>query len=392
MNWYKEVAQHKEELIEIRRYLHMHPELSFQETNTAHYIASYLTELGIPVTRNVGGNGLYGVIEGRLPGPTVLLRADFDALPIHDEKEVPYKSQVPGVMHACGHDGHTAMLLITAKILQSHVDVLKGNVVLCHQHAEEVLPGGAKSMIEAGILQDVDYVFGMHTSSNLKSDAISFISGPAYSYADAFTIDVKGLGGHGAAPHTTHDTIVATSFLITQLQTVVSRCVDPIETGVLTIGEFNSGDAFNVIAETAHLSGTVRTFKQEIKNKLINDMTSIIQGIEKSFNVKIDFKYTDGYPALVNSERETLWLKNISKTIETIQSLEEGSPSLGGEDFAYFLQKKPGSYFIVGVRNEALKADYPHHHPKFDMDENGLLNGVSVLVNLIEHMDTLEKI
>ncbi|MGK0576087.1 amidohydrolase [Macrococcus capreoli] len=392
MNWYKEVAQHKEELIEIRRYLHMHPELSFQETNTAHYIASYLTELGIPVTRNVGGNGLYGVIEGRLPGPTVLLRADFDALPIHDEKEVPYKSQVPGVMHACGHDGHTAMLLITAKILQSHVDVLKGNVVLCHQHAEEVLPGGAKSMIEAGILQDVDYVFGMHTSSNLKSDAISFISGPAYSYADAFTIDVKGLGGHGAAPHTTHDTIVATSFLITQLQTVVSRGVDPIETGVLTIGEFNSGDAFNVIAETAHLSGTVRTFKQEIKNKLINDMTSIIQGIEKSFNVKIDFKYTDGYPALVNSERETLWLKNISKTIETIQSLEEGSPSLGGEDFAYFLQEKPGSYFIVGVRNEALKADYPHHHPKFDMDENGLLNGVSVLVNLIEHMDTLEKI
>lgn len=391
MAWYKEVEKFKEELIEIRRYLHMHPELSFQETETAEYIANYLTALDIPVTRNVGGNGLYGVIEGKLPGPSVLLRADFDALPIQDLKDVPYKSKVPGVMHACGHDGHTAMLLITAKIIKAHQNELKGTVILCHQHAEEVLPGGAKSMIEAGVLEGVDYVFGTHSSSNLKSNAVSFITGPSYGFADAFTMDIHGSGGHGAAPHTTHDAIIAASYLITQLQTVVSRSIDPIKTGVLTIGEFNSGNAFNVIAETAHLSGTLRTYDQSIKAVMIERINEIIQGIEKSFNVNITLNYTDGYPALINSEKETLWLKNLSEDISEIAEVLEGTPSLGGEDFAYFLQKRPGCYFNTGVRNETIQADFPHHHPKFDMDENGLLNGVRVFVNLIEHMDTLGK-
>ncbi|WP_414048845.1 amidohydrolase [Macrococcus animalis] len=389
MPWFDEATQHKEELIEIRRYLHMHPELSFQETKTAEYIANYLTSLDIPVTRNVGGNGLYGVIEGKLPGPTLLLRADFDGLPIQDLKDVPYKSQVPGVMHACGHDGHTAMLLIAAKIIKAHTDEIKGKVVLCHQHAEEVLPGGAKSMIEAGILEGVDYVFGTHTSSSLDSDKISFITGPAYGFADAFTIDIKGLGGHGAAPHTTHDAIIATSHLITQLQTIVSRGIDPIETGVLTIGEFNSGDAFNVIAETAHLSGTLRTYDKAIKQIMLERMHEIIEGIEKSFSVDITFNFTDGYPALINSDKETLWLKSISEQIPDIQEVTEGTPSLGGEDFAYFLEKRPGCYFNTGVKNEALHADFPHHHPRFDMDEKGLLNGVRVFVNLVEHMDEL---
>ncbi|MCE4957885.1 amidohydrolase [Macrococcoides caseolyticum] len=391
MPWYKEVDQYKEELIEIRRYLHMHPELSFKETNTAKYIANYLESINIPVFKNIGGNGLYGILEGALPGPTVLLRADFDALPIQDEKDVPYKSQTPGVMHACGHDGHTAMLLITAKILMNHKEQLKGKVILCHQHAEEVLPGGAQSMINAGILDGVDYVFGTHTSSNLNSNAVSFTAGPAYAFADAFTIDIKGLGGHGAAPHTTHDAIIAASFLITQLQTIVSRSVDPIETGVLTIGEFNSGDAFNVIAETAYLSGTLRTYHPEIKHHMIKRMKEIIEGIEKAYNAQIKLNYTDGYPALINSERETQWLKNLSETIDDIQFIEDGTPSLGGEDFAYFLLERPGCYFNTGVRNEHLKADFPHHHPKFDMDENGLLNGVRVFIHLIEHMDELNK-
>ncbi|WP_414047329.1 M20 metallopeptidase family protein [Macrococcus equi] len=390
MPWYKDVIHHKEELIAIRRHLHMHPELSFQEANTAEYIANYLTTLSIPVTRNVGGNGLYGVIKGKLPGPSILLRADFDALPIQDEKEVPYKSQVPGVMHACGHDGHTAMLLITAKILTSHIEEIKGTVILCFQHGEEVLPGGAKSMIDAGILNGVDYVFGTHTSSNLNSNAVSFITGPSYGFADAFTIDVKGLGGHGAAPHTTHDAVVAASFLITQLQTVVSRGVDPIETGVLTIGEFKSGNAFNVIAETAHLSGTLRTYDKDIKAQMVNNIKDIISGIEKSFNVHIELNYTDGYPALINSENETLWLKDLSERIEDIESVEEGIPTLGGEDFAYFLQERPGCYFNTGVRNEGLKASFPHHHPRFDMDENGLLNGVRIFVQLVEHMNELK--
>ncbi|MCU7557403.1 amidohydrolase [Macrococcus capreoli] len=389
MAWYEDVTQYKEELIDIRRYLHMHPELSFQETKTAEYIANYLTSLDIPISKNVGGNGLYGVIEGALPGPTILLRADFDALPIQDLKEVPYKSTVPGVMHACGHDGHTAMLLITAKIIQKYRDKLQGKVILCHQHAEEVLPGGAKSMIETGILEGVDYVFGTHTSSSLNSDAVSFITGPAYAYADAFTINIKGLGGHGAEPHTTHDAVIAASHLIIQLQTIVSRSIDPIETGVLTIGEFNSGDAFNVIAETAHLSGTVRTYSKTVKTQIIKRMNEMIKGIENSFNVEVTLDYEDGYPALVNSEKETLWLKNLSEQIEEINAVEVGEPSLGGEDFAYFLQQRPGCYFNTGVKNETLKADFPHHHPRFDMDENGLLNGVRVFLQLVEHMHEL---
>lgn len=389
MPWYNEVTQLKEELIEIRRYLHMHPELSFQEVKTAEYIANYLTSIDIPVTKQVGGHGLYGVIKGGHPGPTVLLRADFDALPIQDLKDTPYKSQVSGVMHACGHDGHTAMLLIAAKIIKKHQADLKGTIILCHQHAEEVLPGGAISMIEAGILDGVDYVFGTHTASSLDRNHVSFITGPTHAYADAFKIDIQGLGGHGAAPHETNDSIVAASHLIQQLQTIVSRSIDPIETGVITIGQFNSGDAFNVIAGTAQLTGTLRTYSPEMKTIMVNRMKDIIKGIEHSFNVSITLNYTDGYPALINSEKETLWLKSLAIQIDEIEKVVEGTPSLGGEDFAYFLQERPGCYFNTGVRNEATGANFPHHHPKFDLDEQGLLNGVRIFVALAEHMDEL---
>ncbi|QCT75701.1 M20 metallopeptidase family protein [Macrococcoides canis] len=390
MNWADEVINYKEELIEIRRYLHMNPELSFQEENTSKFIADYLTQLDIPITTSVGGYGLYGKISGSNNGPTVLLRADFDALPIHDQKDVPYRSQVQGVMHACGHDGHTAMLLITAKILKKYESEINGNVILCFQHAEEVLPGGAKSMIEAGILEGVDFVFGTHSSSSIETGDVGFITGPSYGNADALKITIQGKGGHGATPHVTHDSIIAASHLISQFQTIVSRSLDPIETGVVTIGEFKGGDAFNVIADQVTLTGTVRTYKEEIKDVIIQRLNDISVGIEKSFNVKINLEYTHGYPALVNSEKETLWLKNIAKNIPSINNVVTTVPSLGGEDFAYFLKERPGCYFNTGVKNTALQADFPHHHPKFDMDENGLLNGPRIFVTLVQKMEELK--
>lgn len=368
----------------------MNPELSFQEENTSKFIADYLTQLDIPITTSVGGYGLYGKISGSNNGPTVLLRADFDALPINDQKDVPYRSQVQGVMHACGHDGHTAMLLITAKILKKYESEINGNVILCFQHAEEVLPGGAKSMIEAGILEGVDFVFGTHSSSSIETGDVGFITGPSYGNADALKITIQGKGGHGATPHVTHDSIIAASHLISQFQTIVSRSVDPIETGVVTIGEFKGGDAFNVIADQVKLTGTVRTYKEEIKDVIIQRLNDISEGIEKSFNVKINLEYTHGYPALVNSEKETLWLKNIAKNIPSINNVVTTAPSLGGEDFAYFLKERPGCYFNTGVKNTALQADFPHHHPKFDMDENGLLNGPRIFVTLVQKMEELK--
>lgn len=389
MQWADEVIDYKEELIEIRRYLHMNPELSFHESNTAAFIADYLTKLDIPITRNVGGHGLFGKISGKAKGPTVLLRADIDALSIQDQKDVPYRSSVPGVMHACGHDGHTAMLLITAKILKKHESEIKGNVILCFQHAEEVLPGGAISMIEAGVLTDVDYVFGAHTSSDMETGNVGFITGPAYGIADDINITIQGKGGHGATPHVTHDAIIAASHLISQFQTIVSRNIDPIETGAVTIGEFKGGDAFNVIADSVKLTGTVRSYKEDIKAIIIERLEEISKGIEQSFNVKIDFKYTHGYPALINSERETLWLQSIAEDTNDIKKVVQMNRTLGGEDFAYFLQKKPGTYFNVGVKNSAIQADYPHHHPKFDMDEHGLLNGPRVFLSLVQRIDEL---
>lgn len=387
MNIIHEVSKHKEELFNIRRYLHQHPELSFQEEKTKRYIADYLENLGIEVKRDVGGNGVLGFIKGGKPGPTIAFRADFDALPIQDEKDVPYKSQVPGVMHACGHDGHTAMLLITAKILMQHQDEINGNIVLIHQHAEEQIPGGAQSMIKDGALDGVDYVFGTHTASYMPVGTIGFCAGPAYAAADAFDIHIQGKGGHGAAPHQTHDAIIAASQLITQFQTIISRSLDPVETGVVTIGTFRSGTAFNVIADTAELSGTVRTYSPDVKTMIKTRMNELIQAVSVGYHVDITLDYKDGYPALINPEKETAWAAHIADELEVDVITQPGS--LGGEDFSYFLQQRPGTYFYTGVMNESTGAHYPHHHPLFDLDENGLINGVQMFLKIVEHMNEL---
>lgn len=369
------------EMIELRRYFHQYPELSFQEEKTPAKIATYLTSLGIEVKTGVGGRGVVGLIRGGKPGKTVALRADFDALPLQDEKDVSYKSKIPGVMHACGHDAHTATLLVVAKALSEQKEKLSGNVVLIHQFAEEITPGGAKPMIEDGCLDGVDAIFGTHLWSSTPVGEIGYRSGPIMAAADSFTIEINGKGGHGAAPHETIDSIVVGTTLINQLQQIVSRRVDPLQPAVITVGSFHAGNAFNVIADSATLIGTVRTFDENVQNLIIENMEKTTKSVCEGAGATFNFNYVKGYPTVLNHNTETELLAECAKSIVGDASVKEMNPSMGGEDFAYYLQKVPGTFFFTGAGNPECGAKYPHHHPKFDIDENSMLIAAKVLTS-----------
>ncbi|QBP40436.1 M20 metallopeptidase family protein [Paenisporosarcina antarctica] len=366
-----------EEMLVIRRHLHMHPEVSFKETNTAKYIQDYYANLGIEFTPNVGGNGVVARVKGALPGKTVALRADFDALPIQDEKDVPYKSTVHGVMHACGHDGHTATLLVLGKTLYDMREQLSGEYVLIHQHAEEYAPGGAKPMIEAGCLEGVDAIFGTHLWSLTPSGTIEYRVGPIMAASDRFEITIQGRGGHGASPHQTKDSIVIASQLVTSLQQIVSRRVNPIDSAVVTIGSFVAQNAFNVIADSAKLIGTVRTFNPEVRDLIEKELNRVIQGTCLANDCTYEFSYERGYNAVINHEAETHFLKEVAEQVPGVSEVRETQQQMGGEDFAYYLEKVPGTFFFTGA--EPQGEVYPHHHPKFDFDENAMLVAAKTL-------------
>ena len=365
-----------EDMVIIRRHLHMNPELSFKEEKTAQYIIDFYNNLGINVRANVGGNGVVARVKGGKPGKTVALRADFDALPIQDEKDVPYKSTVPGVMHACGHDAHTATLLQLAKAIHELHEDLAGEYVFIHQHAEELAPGGAIAMIEDGCLGGVDVIFGTHLWSQTTAGTVEYLVGPTMAAADMFEITVQGAGGHGANPHQTKDAIVIGSQLVTNLQQIVARRVDPIQSAVLSVGSFVAENAFNVIADTAKLRGTVRTFTPEIRSLMENEIRRVVDGTALANNCTIHLVYENGYPAVVNHKDETLYLKSVAEGILGESSVCETAPHMGGEDFAYYLENVPGTFFFTGAKPEN---DYPHHHPKFDIDENAMLIAAKVL-------------
>ncbi|ADO56814.1 MULTISPECIES: M20 metallopeptidase family protein [Paenibacillus] len=371
--WVQELKDGEQELIAWRRYLHQHPELSFEETNTSAFIADQLRSFGIEVRTNVGGNGVLGFLEGGQPGRTIAFRADFDALPIQDEKDAPYKSTVPGVMHACGHDGHTAALLGVARVLSHHRETLKGKLVFIFQHAEEKPPGGAKFMIEDGCLDGVEAVYGIHLSSEIPLGKIGLKSGPAMAAADAFSIEINGKGGHGARPHQTVDSIVIGSQIVNGLQQVVSRRVDPTESAVLTIGVFQAGTAFNVIADKAKIEGTVRTFNKDIRKEVENEIRSIVKGLTDAYHAGYEIDYLNGYPALVNAEAETERVRELVSRLYGADAFMDLKPAMGAEDFAYYLEQRPGAFIIVGARNEDERTHFAHHHPRFDFDERALL-------------------
>ncbi|MGO4887475.1 M20 family metallopeptidase [Anaerobacillus sp. MEB173] len=367
------------EIINIRRYLHQYPELSFQEEKTPAYIAEYHQKLGHHVRKNVGGRGIVATLQGAKPGKTVALRADFDGLPIQDEKNVPYKSKVPGVMHACGHDGHTASLLGLAKVLNEMKDELEGTIVFIHQHAEEIAPGGAIDMIKDGCLEGVDVIFGTHLWSTEPLGKIQYRTGHIMAAADKFEIEIHGQGGHGAQPHLTKDAIVIASQLVVNLQQLVSRRVDPMESAVVSVGAFEAKNAFNVIANSAKLTGTVRTFNEDVRTNIEQEMKRIIDGTCYTANAQANFTYSRGYPAVVNHQEETEFLAKVAECVPGVSIVEDMVPQMGGEDFAYYLQHVKGTFFFTGARNPEWAVAYPHHHPKFDIDERALLIAAKTL-------------
>jgi amidohydrolase len=376
---YALLEENYEEMVEIRRHLHQHPELSFEEVETPKFIAAYHEKLGHEVRTGVGGRGVVAKLQGGKPGKTVALRADFDALPIQEENEVPYKSKVPGVMHACGHDGHTAIVLALAKALNQLKDEIAGNVVFIHQHAEELAPGGAIAMVEDGCLDGVDVIFGTHLWATSPVGEIGYRTGPTLAAADRFHITIQGKGGHGAQPHLTKDSIVIASQLIVNLQQIVSRRVDPIDSAVLSVGSFVAKNSFNVIADTVELTGTVRTFNEKVRTKIENEIRRITEGTCLAADAKFSYQFVRGYPAMVNHKEETEFVAKIAPNVPGVKKTVEMQPQMGGEDFAYYLEKVPGTFFFTGAQIADREVTYPHHHPKFDIDEKGLLIAANVL-------------
>lgn len=363
------------QVIEWRRYLHANPELSFEEVETPAFIVQKLKEIGFTdIREHVGGRGVVAKLHGKKPGPTIAFRADFDALPIHEENDVSYASTKPGVMHACGHDGHTAALLGVAATLFDQVDELRGTIVFLFQHAEEKPPGGAREMIADGCLEGVDAVFGAHVSSQIPLGQINASPGAVMAAVDAFTVNIQGKGGHGAHPHSTIDSIVIGSQLVNDLQTIVSRRINPMDTAVVTVGVFQAGTAFNVIADTARIEGTVRTFQEETRAFIEEEIRAIVSGKEHGGHVTCTIDYLNGYPPLVNAEKETEFIRDLAKGVFGEGNVLMLPAALGGEDFAYYLEEKPGCFFHVGGRTEEERTQFPHHHPRFDFDERALFH------------------
>lgn len=374
---FRKLNDHYDVMVQIRRHLHQNPELSFKEIKTAAYIADFYRQLGINVEDGVGGNGVVARIKGGKPGKTIALRADFDALPIHEETNLPFASNVPGVMHACGHDGHTAVLMIVAKVLNEVREELPGEYVFIHQHAEELAPGGAISMINDGCLKGVDAIFGTHLWAELPYGTISYRTGPFMAAADRFEIQINGRGGHGAMPHKTKDAIVIGSQLVMNLQQITSRRVNPTEPAVLSVGSFIAENAFNVIADTAKLQGTVRTFSEEVRDQIEKEMETIVRGTCMANGCDYVFDFYRGYPALVNHKEETEFLAGMAETVPGVKEVIPSELQMGGEDFAYYLQHVKGTYFFTGAAPDS--SQYPHHHPKFDINEKSMLLAAKTL-------------
>ncbi len=371
------------QMVEWRRYLHQNPELSFQEKETSGWIAEQLELLGCKVERNVGGYGLMVQIDSGQPGPVVALRADIDALPIQDEKTCAYRSQKPQIMHACGHDGHTASLLAIAAYYKQATN-WSGSRRLLFQPAEEVTPGGAKQMIEAGALEGVDAIYGVHLWTPIAIGKVASAAGALMSAADEFTIEITGLGGHGGLPHESTDTIVAGSDFVSAIQKIISRNINPLDAAVITIGSFHAGSAPNVMAETCVLRGTVRSFKEGVRSYVQKRIEEILVHTCGMHNTSYRMEYKKGYPPLINDGYETERYKKIAAALFGEQNTLLTEPLTIAEDFAYYLQQRPGVFMLVGAGNPEVGASYPHHHAKFDIDEESIIHAATLLVAMAE--------
>lgn len=377
----KAVEEIKEQVIAWRRYLHENPELSFHEEKTAQFVYETLLTFGnLEVTRPTK-NSVMARLIGDKPGKVLAMRADMDALPISEENTFEYVSKNPGVMHACGHDGHTSMLLGAAKLLSGMKDQIKGEVRFLFQHAEEVFPGGAEEMVQAGVMDGVDMVIGTHLWSTMEFGTVGICSGPMMAAPDTFWITVLGKGGHAALPHQTIDSIAIAAQVVTNLQHIVSRNADPLDNLVLSVTQFVGGTTHNVIPGAVEICGTVRSFDKDLRESVPGLMERVIKGITEAHGAEYKFKYEFGYRPVINDAEVTKLMEDV--VVESLgeEWVEHMRPTMGGEDFSAFQQKAPGCFFYVAAGNKEKGITYPHHHPRFTIDEDALEIGVKMFVN-----------
>lgn len=381
----KEVQGLQEELIDLRRDFHMHPELGYKEFRTSQIVYNYLEELGMEVAK-VTETGVVGLLRGSSEGKTILLRADMDALPQEEKTGLSYKSVNKGVMHACGHDGHTAMLLIAAKILSRHKDEIKGNVKFVFQPNEE--EAGALNMINEGILEDpkVDAAFGLHLWTPIESGRIGLSSGPVMAAMEEFELSVIGKAGHTSAPHTAVDTILASASIIQSLQSIQTREIDPLLPIVIMVGKVQGGTGRNIIADRVNIGGTIRfLFKNEAVEKqiLLEKFERVIKGICEAMGVRYELNYIPSNPSLMNNEKMVELVRKASRETYGTEDNVSEYKCMAGEDFAEFTHRVPSAFYFIGTGNSKKNTHYPHHHPMFDIDEDTLAYGVEMHVRSV---------
>lgn len=365
----------REEMIEIRRYLHAYPELSYQEEETAAYIAAFYQDKAATLETNVGGNGVVVTITGGKFGETLALRADFDALPVEEETGLPFASKNKGVMHACGHDAHTAYLMVLAECLIELKDEIPGTIKIVHQHAEEVPPGGAKYMMESGVLNDVDHIIGIHVMPDYPVGIVAYRSGAAMAGGAKFKIAIRGIGGHASTPHKSNDAIVAGSYFVTALQTVISRRLNPFEVGTVTVGSFEGKGAFNVIKDAVIIEGDMRYMKEATFELLNSEVARLAKGLEEMFAVQTTMTVEEGCPSVFNDPELTSSVVDYLENglDDYLKEVVETPMQMANEDFAYYSQKIPSCFFFVGCQPKGKKTYYDNHHPKFDVDEDTIM-------------------
>jgi amidohydrolase len=370
----------------MRRDFHMHPELGFHEIRTSGIVARELEALGLEVTKGVGKTGVVGMLEGGKPGPTLLLRVDMDALPITEDTNAEYASQTPGIMHACGHDGHTAIGLTVAKLLQAHRNELAGNIKFCFQPSEEGYNGeevsGAEMMMRDRVLESpkVDMSLSLHLWNQKPLGWIGVAKGPVMAGAEIFTVTLTGKGGHGAIPNATIDPVIAAAHVITALQTITSRNVGPLQAAVVSVTTVHAGTTFNVIPQEAELTGTIRSFNLAVRQTVLERFEQIVRGVAESLGCQVQINIQRVTPALINNDDITAKVQQTAHNILPDADHDAAAYlTMGAEDMAFMQEKVPGCYFFIGSNNKEKHLDYGHHHPKFDFDEEALVSGAALM-------------